>query len=135
MTVYADWTYYANSYLGTVIAESDFPALALRASAVIDQITFARAAVDFAANTNVAAIKNATCAIAEELQRQKQSANADGIQSESQGQYSVSYAIGSNRLKSNQARLETAARVWLANTFLIFAGFNTGEYSGTPDDP
>ena len=129
---YADYTYYSTSYLGTLIAESAFPALALRASAVIDAITFNRAAVDFAASTNVTAIKNAMCAVAEELQRQDTSSSADGIQSESQGRYSVAFFEHSSRAKSNQTKLEDAAKLWLANTGLMFAGFASGEY-GAPD--
>lgn len=134
MTVYVDYTYYVTSFLGTAIAESAFPALALRASAAIDQMTFGRAAVDFAASENVVAIKNATCAVAEELQRQDANSNVDGVASESQGQYSVTYLANSNRSRSNTAKIQDAANVWLANTYLTFAGFNSGEYSGDPDD-
>lgn len=125
MTVYADYTYYVTSFLGNVIAESEFPRLALRASAVIDQLTFNRAASE---TTNTTAIKNAMCAVAEELQRQASADGVDGIASESQGQYSVSYLANSDRSKSNTAKLQSAATVWLANTYLMFAGFNSDEY-------
>lgn len=126
---YATYTYYATTYYGTAIAESDFPALAFRASAVIDQITFNRAASETVTAT-VNAIKNAMCAVAEELQRQDLADGVDGVASESQGQYSVSYLANSERSKSNQAKVQTAANVWLANTGLMFAGFYTGEYGG-----
>jgi hypothetical protein len=36
-------------------------------------------------------------------------------------------------MKTNQTRLEDAARVWLANTQLMFAGFTAGEYSSDPE--
>lgn len=130
MTVYADYTFYSTQFLGTVITESAFPQLALRASAVIDQITFGRAATD---TENTTAIKNAMCAVAEELNAQDAVSGADGIQSESQGQYSVSYFEHSSRSKSNQAKLQSAASVWLANTALMFAGFSAGEYGGESD--
>lgn len=133
MTTYADFTYYEDTFLGTAIAEADFPRLALRASAQIDRLTFARAAAIITANTetdNVTAIKMATCEIAEEIQRQESASNVDGVTSESQGQYSVSYGANSNRSKSNQSKIESAARLWLENTFLMFGGFNTGEYGG-----
>lgn len=129
---YADYTYYSTSYLGTLIAESAFPQLALRASAVIDQITFNRAATD---TENTTAIKNAMCAVAEELQRQDRSAGVDGVASESQGQYSVTYLANSNRSRSNIQKLQDAANVWLANTYLMFAGFNSGEYGSEQSDP
>jgi hypothetical protein len=131
MTVYADYAYYTGTFLGTAIIESAFPQLAFRASAVIDQITFGRAAVDYAANTNVTAIKNATCAVAEELERQDAQGNVDGIASESQGQYSVSYLANSNRSKSNLEKQQAVAALWLANTTLMFAGFADDEYGTT----
>jgi hypothetical protein len=129
MAPYADYTYYTGTYLGTAIASADFAALALRASAVIDRITFQRAAVDFAANTNVTAIKNAMCAVAEELQRQDRAGGLDAITSESQGRYSVSYAVNSERSKTNLQKQQDAARLYLDGTFLMFAGFVDGEYS------
>lgn len=128
---YADYTYYVTSYFGTAIAESAFPQLALRASAVLDQITFGRAADD---TENETAIKNAMCAIAEELQKQDAQSGADAITSESQGNYSVTYAANSYRSKSSLARIQSVAASWLANTGLLFAGFNTGEYGHAADD-
>jgi hypothetical protein len=128
---YADFTYYEDEFLGTAIAEADFPRLALRASAQIDRLTFSRAAAIITADddeTQVAAIKNATCEIAEELQRQESNASVDGITSESQGQYSVSYGSNSNRSRTNQQKVEDAAKLWLETTGLMFAGFNDGEY-------
>jgi hypothetical protein len=130
MAVYADYTYYTGTFLGTAITSADFAALALRATAVIDQITFGRATDD---TDNETAIKNAMCAIAEELQRQDASGSLDGISSESQGQYSVSFFEHSQRAKSNQSKLENVAKLWLANTFLLFGGFNSGEYGGMTD--
>lgn len=130
---YADFTYYATTYLGTAIAETDFPALAVKASAVIDQITFGRAELETVA-ANINKIKMAMCAVAEELHRQGTQGNADGIASESQGRYSVSYVASSSRSRSNQSKLSDAAALWLANTYLMFAGFNSGEYGTHADD-
>lgn len=122
---YADFTYYSTSFLGIAIAEADFPRLAMEASAVIDRITFGRAATD---TENTTAIKNAMCAVAEELLNQRNAGGADGIASESQGQYSVSYLANSSRSKTNLEKLSNAARLWLDGTFLMFAGFSDGEY-------
>jgi len=127
---YADYTYYSDDFLGTAIAETDFPRLALKASAVIDQITFGRAPTYTEYETQ---IKNAMCAVAEELQTQEQNANVDAITSESQGRYSVSYGVGSNRTRTNVQKQQDAARVWLANTGLMYSGFYDGEYGGQHD--
>ena len=129
---YADYTYYATSYLGTAIAESDFPALALKASVVLDRLTFGRANGNTEYPTQ---IKNAMCALAEELQTQNLNSGVDGIASESQGNYSVSYVAGSNRSKSSLARLQDVAALWLSGTYLLYAGFNSGEYGYSVDDP
>lgn len=131
MTVYADFTYYVTSFLGTAIAESDFPALALRASAIIDTLTFGRAAVDYAAEDNVSAIKNAMCAVAEEIQ----SFTADetyGVQSETVGKHSVTYA-STTQLTAEQ-RYSSAAQLWLINTGLMFTGFASDEYGGSVEN-
>lgn len=122
---YADYTHYTDVYLGNAIAEADFPRLALRASAQIDRLTYNRAATD---TDNTTAIKNAMCAVAEEIQRQEQNDNVDGITSESQDQYSVSYGSNSNRARSNQTKIVDAAKLWLETTGLMFAGFASGEY-------
>lgn len=132
MTVYADYTYYQNTYLGTVIAETDFPRLALKASQFIDRVTFARAKDETVVAT-VNKIKMAMCAVAEELRNQDLNAGADAITSESQGQYSVSYAVNSSRAQSNITKLTSAAREWLDGTYLMFAGFNSGEYGYSVD--
>ena len=130
---YADYAYYSGTYLGSSIAEADFPRLALRASAHIDRITFGRAATQTDAET-VDKIKMATCAVAEELQTQDQSGGADALTSESQGGYSVTYAANSTRAMTNTQRIQTASALWLESTYLMFSGFNNGEYGGDCSD-
>lgn len=124
MAAYADFTYYQDVFLGTAIAESAFPQLALRASAKIDQVTFDRAAPVITANTDAALvdkIQMATCAIAEDLQI---IANGEGvgIQEESTGNHSVKYAAGSIKTLTPDERLEDTAREYLGNTGLMFRG-------------
>jgi hypothetical protein len=127
---YADYTYYADTFLGETIPEAQFPRLALRASALIDQLTFGRAAAD-TDNTN--AIKNAVCAVAEEIYTAEQNNGADGIQSESVGSHSVTYAENSTQRLTNDQRYADAAHLYLGSTGLMFAGFAAGEYGGTLD--
>jgi len=134
---YADYTFYTGTYLGTAIVSADFAALALRASAVIDQITFDRAAVVVTAATDTVTIdkiKKAMCAVAEELQTQDRSGGIDGITSESIGNYSVSFAVGAKKTLTSGQQLSNAASLWLANTDLLFRGFASGEYGGVLDD-
>ena len=51
MAVYADYTYYTEQFMGTAIAQADYDRLAMRASVLIDQVTFDRAAAVVAAGT------------------------------------------------------------------------------------
>ena len=61
---YADYTFYSTEWLGTAIAEADFPRLALRASDFIDYYTRGKAA----ASDATTALAKACCAIAEQMQ-------------------------------------------------------------------
>jgi hypothetical protein len=129
---YVDYAYYTTEFLGSAIAESSFPALALRASAVIDQITFNRAAAIITADDDavtVAKIKNATCAIAEEINSVNRSGGMDGISSESTGNHSVSFTEGSAKQMTSEQKYYNAASLWLANTSLLYRGFAEGEYA------
>ena len=131
-TAYVDYTYYTTTYLGTDIASANFSRLALRASAVIDRITFNRAATVVIAatdTTTIDSIKMATCAVAEEIQRQEADGSVDGIASESVGNHSVSYAANSSKMQSNIDKSAIEAATYLASTTLLYRGFASGEYS------
>jgi len=122
---YADYTYYLQTYVGNAISQADFPRLAARASEQIDRLTFGRAASD-TDNTN--AIKMAMCAVAEEIQAVENDGGTDAIQSESIGSSSVTYADTSTRRQTKAQRYTNAARTYLGDTGLMFAGFATDEY-------
>lgn len=130
---YADFTFYSTQYFGTAIAEADFPQLALKASAVIDRITFGRAATETVA-ANITAIKNAMCAIAEEIQTIAAEEVTGYIKSETVGSHSVTYDTSYASTLSTMDRLATAAALWLEGTYLMFGGFNTDEYGGIVAD-
>ena len=128
---YVDYTYYTTTYGGTAIASTAFTKLALLATRQLDRLVYGRAQAVITANTDtnlVTAIKYATCAVAEELQNQGLANGEDGVQSESQGEYSVTYGKNSYNAKSSQTKLIRVARIWLDGTALLFPGFNSGEY-------
>lgn len=132
-TAYCDYTYYSGTYLGTAIASANFARLALRASAVIDSLTFNRAADETDTDT-VDAIKMATCAVAEEIQAVETGGGADAIQSESVGSVSITYADNATKRLTNNERYTEAAKLYLGNTGLMFKGFMDGEYGCTIED-
>jgi len=132
---YADWTFYSTTYQGTDITQANFSALSLRASALIDMLTFDRAVAVIEADEDVdtiAKIKFATCAVADELQSQL--SQPGGIESERVGNHSVTYAPTSEMQLSNHSKLKNAAKVYLGQTGLMFAGFASGEYGGVSAD-
>ena len=130
MAVYATYTKYTTDYLGTAIVSADFPRLALRASATIDQLTYNRVAsvvTDGTDTDTIALIVMATCAVAEELQNEDIDGGSDGIQSESVGSTSVTYNAHSNKQLSNEAKQSKAAKLYLGLTGLMYRGFNADE--------
>lgn len=126
MAVYADYQFYSEQYGGTAIAQADFGRLARQASAIIDQLTFERAGPIITADTDdnlIERIKLATCAIAEEIQRQEQ---GGVIASERVGSYAVTYATAP--AMSNQVKLSSTARLYLGSSGLMYRGFKSDEY-------
>jgi len=125
VAVYADYTYYSETFLGTAIALADFDRLALRASAQIDRLTFGQAAAIITANTDTAkvtAIQMATCAVAEAIQKSETSPE---VASERVGQHSVTYHLG--KATPDQVKISDAARLWLASTGLMYRGVDAVE--------
>jgi hypothetical protein len=131
-TAYATYQYYTGTFLGVNIASVDFARLALRASAIIDQITFQRTAAIITAATETAKIdliKMATCAVAEQIQTNDTSPG--GIQSESIGANSVTYVAGASSTQSHLKKLRDAAKTYLDSTGLLYPGFLEDEYGGS----
>lgn len=123
---YADWDFYTGTYKGVAIAQTDFPRLVLRASAVIDQVTFGRAVEVVDANEDAETIElicMATCAVAEEYQVLDKSTGSGGeIASEKVGSHSVSYVQNATAQMSDDAKLARAARLYLGQTGLMYQG-------------
>ena len=133
-TPYSTFTYYTNTFLGTQIASADFDALALRASAIIDQQTFQRAIVVWDAGTDadtIDLISMACCNLAETIQTLDADSGADGITSEKVGSHSVNYGAQSSKQMTTEQKYAQSLRVYLDGTELMFSGFASGEYGGT----
>ena len=134
---YADFEYYANTYLGTAIEFNDFSRLSLRASAFLDYYTQGRAAK----NAELDALKMCCCAIAEQYQyidtakalAQKSITssleNNGELQSQTVGSWSKTYRSGGDSaqqalssVQTAQAALATIAQQYLAGTGLLYRG-------------
>lgn len=123
MAVYANYTFYTEQFMGTAIAQPDFDRLAMRASVLIDQVTFDRAAAVVAAGTDtdtVDKVKMATCAVAEMLH--KDESEGGEIQSERVGNLSVTYVKGPARSLISRTREEAKPYLW--DTYLMYGGLS-----------
>jgi hypothetical protein len=134
---YADFEYYANTYLGTAIEYNDFSRLSLRASAFLDYYTQGRAAK----NAKLDALKMCCCAIAEQYQyidtakalAQKSITssleNNGELQSQTVGSWSKTYRSGGDSaqqalssVQAAQSALTAIAQQYLAGTGLLYRG-------------
>nr|DAI95702.1 MAG TPA: Head Tail Connector Protein [Caudoviricetes sp.] len=122
MTAYADYAYYRDNFHGSTVSESDFPGLAVKASAFIDRLTFNRLR---SADIIPDEAKMATCAVAERIQVVEKSGvlnvNA-AVKSENNDGYSVSYNDFSLVRAQLYTDYEDAALPYLYGTGLMYAG-------------
>lgn len=102
-----DYAFYTNRFKGEAVPLTDFPRLILRAEEFISYITCG-GIVDVTDT-----IRFAVCAVAEKMHTD---GGRDGIVSENNDGYSVTYA---NDLKSG---LYAAAEIYLADTGLLYRG-------------
>lgn len=112
--MYADFSFYQNTYGGTV-GEAEFSRFSTRAGAHLNQITGGRAAT--AKGEDLEAVKMAECAIIDELCLQS---HGGVITAESNDGISRSYATATVRTQAQ--RIYSVAEVFLCNTNLLFVG-------------
>ena len=112
--VYADYRYYTDEYHGSAVTETEWPRLALQASAYLDMITTGKIA---RLESVPDAVKNAVCAVVEVEKSQQLQGN---IASEKDGSYAVSYTA--QTVSSCSAEQYRAASEYLACTGLLYAG-------------
>lgn len=141
--MYADYTYYTDSFLGTAITAADFPRLALRASDFIDYYTHGKSKTFSADADLVDPLAKACCAIAEQMQADEQAkavaakaasaalaATGGEVKSETVGSWSQSYTTSADYAKQSQVEAVKNARLgyaaiateYLANTGLLYRG-------------
>lgn len=121
--MYAEYSYYLSEFGGSIVPESDWQAMATKASRYIDQITLMRAAEI----PDHDGVKLATCAVAEiqykYAQQDKRAASSAGVSSESVGNHSVSYtAVTEETLAVKNAEMQQVASLYLFPTGLLYKG-------------
>lgn len=126
MDAFIDFTYYTDEYHGASVSSSDFPRLALEATALVEMATFNRAGsvIGLGEDTDVISkIKLATCAVMDAQYKIAQSGGSSGvIASESVGSHSVNYVSRKGADASVQDELVGTIYRYLANTGLMYRG-------------
>lgn len=110
-----EYKFYTDTYGGSKISESHWKRLSLKAAQWLDSFTFGRCSGSWEEEEWSDRAKFAVCEMAELLAADEERA---GKTSENTDGYSVSYDSG----KSIDRTLYDVARVYLANTGLMYAG-------------
>lgn len=125
---YVDFDYYLQTFCGSM-DEISFGRALIEAQAFIDTITFGRIArLDVIPDC----VKNAVCAVAEEINRRDESRETvgakKGVKAESNHNVSVTYAdvISDEECRKNML---SKARMYLSGTGLLYRGFSR-QYDG-----
>lgn len=115
--VYADFSYYAGNYGGTM-PEADYRRLSRQASAFLDKVTFDRIAAG-QPEAVMEKVRAACCAVADAYLLNEQ---GGGVASETNDGVSVTYVAGVSNAKTDDQRLQEAAVLYLAHTGLLYRG-------------
>lgn len=128
MSAFVDFEFYTDTYQGNTIPEADFVSLANSASALVNAQSFGRAESTIDAGTDtvlVGKIKMATCAAAEVFYQDSISTAGSGpIQSESIGNYSVTYALSEGATFNKEQKASLAVRLYLETTGILYKGLD-----------
>lgn len=128
LMVYADFEYYAETYLGTAIPEENFPRIVKKASQYINHFTFGRITEENM--DEFPTLPDCVCDMADVIygtldknglsKKEKKSENTDG--------YAVAYVTenvdGKTSESMLQKKLYAIAEVYLMNTGLLYLGID-----------
>ena len=119
----ADYEFYTDTYLGTLLTAETFPKYALRADSFLDLLTTGRYAKDCLPAGAVEAVKMAECAIADLClnleQAELQSDAAWKVQGEKVGNHTVTYRNNAEIAKQTEAQIYQIARMYLGRHGLL----------------
>ena len=118
---YTSYEYYANTYCGgkPVVIAADFPKLLLKAQSIMDLYTFNRIRI---LNTFSEDIQNCCCELVETIYcyNKKQDGNPNGISSEKNKNYSVTYESTASMKQKFEFETNEIVFRWLESTGLLY---------------
>jgi hypothetical protein len=122
----ADYAFYRDTYLGTLLTAETFPKYALRADSFLDLLTTGRYEKDCLPEKAVEAVKMAECAIAEIClnleQAETQSDAAWKVQGEKVGNHTVTYRNNAEIIEQTEKQISEIARRYLLRWGLLYRG-------------
>lgn len=129
--------YYRDVYCGAAVPEEDFPRLEAAAQRYLEQAVFGRVTEDSQAGGEplspeaAKAVRDGVCALIEVLLQ----GGGEGVQSETLGDYAVTYTQQESRA-GRTSRLEQTALRFLGGTGLLYRGPDrTGALWILPHEP
>ena len=122
----SNYTYYRDTYLGSLLTEDNFPKYALRADVYLDLLTTGRYQSDCLPAGAVEAVRMAECAIAELClnleQAELQSDAAWKVEGEKVGNHSVTYRNNAEIADQTEKQIRKVAERYLARWGLLYRG-------------
>lgn len=119
--MYADYTYYTTTYLGSALTEEEFARAATRAGSFLDYFTRGKSKTYTGDE-----LKMCCCALAEQYQiienAQTQSMSGGELQSQTVGAWSKTYKSGTETAAAARETLAGIAMQYLGHTGLLYRG-------------
>ncbi len=119
--MYADYTYYTTTYLGSALTEEEFARAATRAGSFLDYYTRGKSKTYTGDE-----LKMCCCALAEQYQiienAQAQSMSGGELQSQTVGAWSKTYKSGTETAAAARETLAGIAMQYLGHTGLLYRG-------------
>ena len=130
IVIVSNYTYYRDTYLGTLLTEENFPKYALRADSFLDLLTTGRYEKDCLPEKAVEAVKMAECAIAEVClnleQAETQSDAAWRVQGEKVGNHTVQFRNSAEIIEQTKKQIQEIATHYLLRWGLLYRGCGCG---------
>ena len=125
----ADFEYYRDTYLGSLLTEDNFPKYALRADSFLDLLTTGRYQSDCLPAGAAEAVRMAECAIADLClnleQAELQSDAAWKVEGEKVGNHSVTYRNNTEITEQTEKQIRKVAARYLGRWGLLYRGIPT----------
>ena len=120
--MYADYNFYKTEYMGTVIPETAYGAIARASDAYINYLTHNRIKAEELPEWVLERVKMAACAVADVCYKQESDEDSTTVSSESVGNHSKSFAVVKVDYKQREHQKLSCAKQYLHGTGLLYGG-------------